>query len=231
MEINILQVIDGAKKAKGLTVIIDVFRAFSVACYAYGKGIKKIIPVGDLALAYELRSANENYVLIGERDGKVLPEFNFGNSPTQIIGGNLRGKVAVHTTSAGTQGIVNAKGADEIITGSFVNADAIVRYIKQKNPEIVSLVCMGYASQEEAEEDTLCAQYIMSSLNGTYLDDDKIKETLTKGAGKRFFEARNQSWLPENDFHLCTDFNIFNFVLKAEKDEVNDLYYLRKIDI
>ena len=30
MEINILQLLEGAKQAKGLTVIIDVFRAFSV---------------------------------------------------------------------------------------------------------------------------------------------------------------------------------------------------------
>ncbi len=30
MNIEVLHMIDGAKKAKGMTVIIDVFRAFSV---------------------------------------------------------------------------------------------------------------------------------------------------------------------------------------------------------
>ena len=33
MEIRILELIEGAKKAEGLTVIIDVFRAFSLECY------------------------------------------------------------------------------------------------------------------------------------------------------------------------------------------------------
>ncbi len=52
MKIKILQLLDGAKEATGLTVIIDVFRAFSTACYAYDNGAKKIIPVGEMTTAY-----------------------------------------------------------------------------------------------------------------------------------------------------------------------------------
>ena len=33
IKIKILHLIDGAKQAEGLTVIIDVFRAFSLECY------------------------------------------------------------------------------------------------------------------------------------------------------------------------------------------------------
>ena len=35
IKIKILHLIDGAKQAEGLTVIIDVFRAFSLECYLY----------------------------------------------------------------------------------------------------------------------------------------------------------------------------------------------------
>ncbi|MBI4918784.1 2-phosphosulfolactate phosphatase, partial [archaeon] len=44
-------------------------------------------------------------------------------------------KTIVQTTGGGTQGIVNAKNADEIITGGFVNALAVINYIKKKNPK------------------------------------------------------------------------------------------------
>lgn len=49
-------------------------------------------------------------------------------------------KTVIHTTSAGTQGIVNAVKADKIITGSLINAKAIAEYIKNlltgdKNPQ------------------------------------------------------------------------------------------------
>lgn len=55
MKIRILQLIEGAKKAQGLTVIIDVFRAFSQACYVFNNGVERIIPVGSLETAYGLK--------------------------------------------------------------------------------------------------------------------------------------------------------------------------------
>ena len=65
MKIRILQLIDGAKEATGLTVIIDVFRAFSLACYMIDKGAKCIIPVGDINIAYNLKKENSEFVLVG----------------------------------------------------------------------------------------------------------------------------------------------------------------------
>ena len=56
---------------------------------------------------------------------------------------DFTGKTVVQTTSAGTQGLVSAKGADEIVTGSFVNADAVTAYIKQRKPDVVSLPKQG----------------------------------------------------------------------------------------
>ena len=55
MNIRILHLIEGAREAKGLTVVIDVFRAFSVAAYAFAGGAAKIIPVGELDIALRLK--------------------------------------------------------------------------------------------------------------------------------------------------------------------------------
>lgn len=48
MNIKILHMIEGAKQATGLAVIIDVFRAFTVEAYLMNNGAEKIIPVGDM---------------------------------------------------------------------------------------------------------------------------------------------------------------------------------------
>ena len=133
MEIEVLHMIEGAKKARGIAVIIDVFRAFTVECYVMNNGAEKIIPVGSKELAYELKEKNKDFILTGERKGKILEGFDYGNSPTQVEKVDFTGKTIVHTTSAGTQGLDNAINADEIITGSLVNAKAIVEYIKEKN--------------------------------------------------------------------------------------------------
>lgn len=217
MEIQILQLIEGARKARGLTVVIDVFRAFSLGPYAFSRGAEKIIPVGDLDFAFALKKKNPEYILIGERNEQKVPGFDFGNSPSQIINQDFRGKTIVHTTSAGTQGLVNAKGADMIVTGSFVNADAIVKYIKQLNPDQVSLVCMGYSAERPIEEDTFCAEYIQARLLNKEVDFQAMVEILRKTSGARFFEEANQNYAPREDFELCTALNRFDFVIEAER--------------
>ena len=164
MNIKILQGIEGAKKARGIAVIIDVFRAFTVEAYLMNNGAKKIIPVADKELAYDYKNNNSGIILIGERGGKIWPGFDYGNSPSQIEKLDFHNKVIVHTTSSGTQGLVNATDADIILTGSLVNAKAIANFILKNNYQEISLVCMGSNGNKETDEDNLCAYYIKSLL-------------------------------------------------------------------
>lgn len=113
MQVRILQLIEGAKEATGITVIIDVFRAFSVEAYFMALGARKVIPVGNVETAYSLKEQNPEMILAGERHGKILPGFDVGNSPSELVKLEVSGKTVVHTTSAGTQGIVNAINATE----------------------------------------------------------------------------------------------------------------------
>lgn len=239
MEIQILQLLDGAKKASGLTVIIDVFRAFSTACYIMDKGAAVIIPVGNINTAYHLKENNPGFILVGERNEKKPEGFDFGNSPFHLLIADLNGKTIVHTTSSGTQGIVNATGAGEIITGSFVNAGAIVKYIRKQKPEKVSLVCMGYACEYPTEEDTFCAEFIKNELEGIPNDINRMKEIIRKGDGARFFDPEKQSWSPQPDFELCLDLNRFDFVLKVEREtkprptstQGEGILFLKKVNV
>lgn len=229
MNINILQLIDGARVATGLTIIIDVFRAFSTACYATEKGIEKIYPVGDIELAFALKKENPDFILAGERNEQKPEGFDFGNSPAQLIHANITSKTMVHTTSSGTQGIANANNATKILTGSFVNAGALIRYIRKKQPKTVSLVCMGYACQYPTDEDTLCAEYIKNELLGKTNNFEKMVNTIKNGDGARFFDREKQSWSPQKDFELCLNLNRFDFVLKVEKE--GELNFLKRINI
>ncbi len=229
MRIEILQLLEGAKKASGLTVIIDVFRAFSTACYFFELGAKSVISVGNIGQSYHLKEQNHDFVLAGERNEQKPPGFDFGNSPSLLQKEKIKGKTIIHTTSSGTQGITCATYADEIITGSFVNAGAIIRYIQKKQPEMVSLVCMGYACEYPTDEDTLCAKYIKNELEGMPSNFDKMIEIIRNGSGARFFDEEKQSWSPKKDFELCLNLNRFDFVLKVEKQ--GELNYLRRINI
>lgn len=219
MKVSILQLIEGARQAEGLTVIIDVFRAFSLECYMFQKGVKSVKPVGSVEEAWDLKRRNPDYLLVGERGGRMCEGFDFGNSPSRIEKADLSGRTILHTTSAGTQGIVNAVHAEEILTGSLVNARAVARYIKNKNPQKVSLVCMGNGGVREAREDVVCARYIESLLLGTEYDIDGEIDRLRTDGGEHFFDPGNQEVFPEEDFWLCIKKDSFPFVLRVCKGE------------
>jgi len=230
MNIEITEFIEGARNSKGLTVIIDVFRAFSVECYAIDAGAAKILATGEVADAFELKKKYSKALLVGERDEKKIKGFDFGNSPTEIIKADLAGKTVIHTTTAGTNGLSNAHNADSIITGSFVNASAVARYVKAIAPANVSLVAMGYRAQESAEEDLLCAQYLEALINDRNVDFEQRIANLKETSGKRFFKPENIDFSPPTDFFLCTMTNRFNFVLKAQK-RFDGNFDMERIDI
>ena len=230
MNIKILHLVEGAKEAKGITVIIDVFRAFSVEAYIMNNGVGKLIPVGDMQIAYEYKKENPDAVLIGERKGVMLPGFDYGNSPSQIENIDFNGKTVIHTTSSGTQGIVNAVNAEEIITGSLVNAKAISKYIKNRGIEDVSLVAMGLDSKAPIEEDTLCALYIKSLLEDNPMDLTEAIEGLKLTSGAKFFKKEMQNVFPKKDFELWTQVDKFDFVIRLVKDE-NGMDYMERVDV
>ncbi len=111
----------------------------------------------------------------------------------------------------------DATNADLVLTGSFVNAAAVAKYILQINPDQLSLVAMGYRATSSAEEDLLCADYIKSMVTGNVPDIGNRIADLRNSSGSRFFQPENLDFSPPTDFFLCTMLNRFSFVLKAEK--------------
>ena len=216
MRIEMLDHVAGAREARGIAVVIDVFRAFSTAAYAFDAGAARVLPAGEIEEAVELGRRFPGSLLAGERHGRRLPGFDAGNSPTELRGLDLRGRVLVHTTHAGTQGLVNASAADEVLTGAFVNISAVCRYIRSRNPQHVSLVRMGREARERCAEDDFYAECLRLLLLGRPAPLAEVRERLrgAPAAGKFFDPAPD--WAPRDDFEYCTDVDRFDFVLRLE---------------
>ena len=224
-----IKIIHDPQKATGIAIIIDVFRAFTVEPIIIKNGEKKLIVISDKEIAYNLKKGNNDYILIGERNGIKLPNFDYGNSPLQIEKVDFTNKVVVHTTSCGTQGIVNSMNAKEIITGSLVNISAIIKYIKNRGYDDISIVTLAKPGSDPFEEDKLCAEYIKAKLENKSTDEFKARIlNLRYTSGAKFFDNKLQEIYPKKDFYLCTDIDKHDFVLKAKKDE-EGYYYMKKI--
>ena len=83
MRILVDSLIEGARRAHGTVVIIDVFRAFTTEAVAFQRGAKKIILVGSPEEALRLRNEGIADLCVGEVRGIRPPGFDYNNSPTR----------------------------------------------------------------------------------------------------------------------------------------------------
>ncbi|MFC4308360.1 2-phosphosulfolactate phosphatase [Steroidobacter flavus] len=229
MQVTVVDHVVGAQSAQGVAVVIDVFRAFSVAAYAFSRGAATVIPVAEVDYARELKRQHPDWLLIGERHARPLPGFDCGNSPADLEKLDVAGRTIIHTTHAGTQGFTSVPASVETLTGALVNAGAIVRYIQALRPEAVTLVRMGHEARENCDEDDLCAELLRSRLLGEPMPVGGIREQLRKASSAVKFFDPACDWAPERDFDLCTRVDEFDFVL--QRDSSASPPRLRKIDV
>jgi 2-phosphosulfolactate phosphatase len=217
-EIRTLHLLQGARAAAGLVVVIDVFRAFTLAPCAFARGASRIRLVATPAEALALKAADPALLLAGEQDGRPLPGFDFGNSPAAILRADLSGRTLVLRTSAGVQGLLAVDARHEVVTGSFINAAATLAWIRARQPGLVSLVCMGWSGAARSAEDEACAAYLAGALAGAPPDFGPIPGALRRDpSGSKFFDPA-QPWFPREDFEVCLRLSELDFALRRVID-------------
>jgi 2-phosphosulfolactate phosphatase len=229
LQVKVVDHVAGAQDAEGVAVVIDVFRAFSVAAYAFSRGAAAVIPIAAVEDARELKRQHPDWLLIGERHAKPLSGFDCGNSPTDLQKFELAGRTIIHTTHSGTQGMTAVPASVETLSGALVNAGAIVRYLQARQPQIVTLVRMGHQARENCDEDDLCAELLRSRLLGEPMPVAGIRERLRHASSAQKFFDPAADWAPEGDFDLCTRVDEFDFVLQLDRSAHPPR--LRKIDV
>jgi 2-phosphosulfolactate phosphatase len=211
-DIRIARFIDGARSATGHVVIVDVFRAFTTAPFCIAAGASEIVLVADHEQALAMKRDDPSLFLTGEIDGRPIPGFDAGNSPSVIERLDLRGRRVVQRTSSGTQGVVAAVNAREILLGSFVIAEATVRHLNG-NAHEVTVVSMGERGILASSEDDACARYLEARLRGDRPDVDAIIASLWTNEDPNWPE-----WFPRRDAELACQVDRFDFALLVRRE-------------
>ena len=191
MEIRIESLLEGARRARGTVVIVDVFRAFTTAAVALARGAARIIMVAEIEEALQLRDEGVGDICVGEVNG-IRPEgFDYGNSPCEMTQASLKGKVVIQSTRAGTTGVAAATQAEVVYAGSFVVADATAKAILRDDPACVTIVAMGWNARVRTDEDELCALYLRNLMQGRRPDPEAIRRlVLASGEAVKFGDPR-----------------------------------------
>jgi 2-phosphosulfolactate phosphatase len=217
----------GAREAEGVAVVIDVLRAFTSAALMMHLGVEKIILLARPEAVLELK-AEKGYLAVGEVDGRMVPGFDVGNSPSRILAAGrsfFSGRTVAQRTSAGVTGAVAAaRRSDVVILGSFVTAAAVARYIQRLSPPpaAVSLVAMGAGGKEVTPDDEACADYIEHLLTGRPYDHAAALRRIVEHECTQKFLRGDRAHFPPADPIYCLQRDLFDFVVVAtpEKEQL-----------
>jgi len=137
-------------------------RATTTICHALANGAAAVVPCLEIDEARtKARIVTGPVVLGGERQGRRIEGFDFGNSPTEYTAESVGGRTVVFTTTNGTRAMHRAAQASEILMGAFVNRAGLVRELRTRSR--VDLVCAGTHGAITAE-DCLLAGAVVEGL-------------------------------------------------------------------
>ena len=136
-------------RAESVVVIVDIFRATSTIIAAFENGARSIRPVATIEEAEACK--REGYLVGAERNCCRCDFADFGNSPFDYRPELVKGKDIVFATTNGTKSIHYAKSAYRIITGAFVNLQAVADECIRKNRDVVVL-CAGWEDKINIED-------------------------------------------------------------------------------
>jgi 2-phosphosulfolactate phosphatase len=219
MEIRIESLLEGARRAQGTVVIVDVFRAFTTAAVALARGTDRIIMVPGTEEALRLRDQGAGEICVGEVNG-IKPEgFDFGNSPHEMTHASLQGRVVIQSTRAGTTGAAAATQAQAIYAGSFVVAEATAEAIRGQDPARVTIVAMGWNARVRTDEDELCALYLRNLLQGRRPDPEAVRKLVRAGGEAAKFGDPKQPHFHREDLEIALEIDKYDFAIRVVKED------------
>ncbi|RYD98558.1 MAG: 2-phosphosulfolactate phosphatase [Sphingobacteriales bacterium] len=134
-----------------VVVIIDIFRATSTITAALSNGAEKVIPVASVEECIALGAQNIGSITAGERNGRVAPGLQYGNSPLEYPVDFIKGKTLNLTTTNGTRLLHMVKDAATIIIGSFLNLTAVCDFLIAQDKDVL-LGCASWKDRPNMED-------------------------------------------------------------------------------
>ena len=221
-----------AMDSRGVVIVIDVIRAFTVAAYAFARGADRLWLVRTVDEAFALREREPQALLAGEVGGRLIPGFDFNNSPSLMAATDVDGRLLIQRTGAGTQGAVNAVNASHILLCSLVNTQATALYalkLADTTGGIVTLLpTESIDLTDELGEDNICADYVEALLGGHTNASTILSKNIARleQAGRFDFLKFGDPDFPFDDIAAIIDIDRFDFVMVGTHKQWKGITYV-----
>jgi 2-phosphosulfolactate phosphatase len=161
-----------ARDAGWAGVAVDVLRASSTLAQARANGAARILPFADTAAAIAWRHRESGALACGERDGRIVPGFDLGNSPFEYTRERVEGRTLAFASTNGSRAMLSLWGCGRRWLGAFVNASAVLRALEPF--PWIWITCAGKLG-EPCDEDLAFAGWLCAALKarGWRLDGER----------------------------------------------------------
>jgi len=216
------------KNEDSIVLVVDIFRATSAICAAFANGVDKIIPVATIEEAKIYKE--KGYKIAAERDGVVLDFADFGNSPFNFTPERVAGKTIVYSTTNGTQAIKMAKKSYCVAIASFLNFEAICKWILTQEKDVL-IFCAGWKNKFSLEDSVFAGAMVealissgkystscdsaIASQDLWYIAKNNLEEYINKAAHR----ARLKNLNLDDVIQYCLTFNQTS-VIPVLKDDI-----------
>lgn len=148
------------RPANDVAIIVDILRMTTTSAVLMSRGLSELYVVADEEEARTV-AKEKRALLLGERGGLPMANFDGGNSPIEYLKQDLKGKRAVLCTSNGSVAVEAASEAKHVLLGSTVNASAVAHETIKRAETSITILCAGLSVHKEVSlEDALGAAVI-----------------------------------------------------------------------
>jgi phosphosulfolactate phosphohydrolase-like enzyme len=155
---------------------------------------------------------------------------------------DVRDRLIIQRTGAGTQGAVNARHASRLLVASLVNARATAAYAAQLAAEVgadqITLTPTAGPFEDggrQTIEDEACADYLEALLTGRDDRDAVLAHTIERinavECSGIFFQGMED--FPAGDVTAALAANRFDFAMEGERHTLGEIAYIavRRVDV
>jgi 2-phosphosulfolactate phosphatase len=199
-----------------VAVVIDVMRAFTVAAWAFSRGVERIVLAETESEALALKERHSGWLAL--KDGAPAAGFDAVNSPGLLRSRDFAGRTLVQKTTAGTVGALAVADAPLVLCASFVVAGPTARFLQARGDSgPVTFVVTGEGGQ--ADEDLACAEYIGRCMAGGDVEADPYLHRARNSRAAADLAGGLRSGFHPDDVDLCLEIDRFSFAMVARREE------------
>ena len=193
-------------------IVVDVLRATSTIAQALAGGYRRVLCCAEIEQARSLKEALGDALVGGERKAVRIEGFDVGASPREFL--EARAGTLILTTTNGTRTILSAaERCGEVLLGSLLNLDAVVRAAREQG-EDVAILCAGFQGAF-ALDDAYCAGRIVELLGAERTDAAIAAELVARSFPDAHAGLTARTYGPpglEEDIAFCARENVLDVV-------------------